>query len=474
MPGIQIFPFLLDHLSKNDLLQCRLVCKEWCKGIDHFLENNAFHRVVFEKDHLTKSDNLVLLLSTPLKTKLKEKGLNFVNCWGMERVNKYLTHSSFHPRCPILGRSVKIMISVRTEGQLPLLIQFFQTFGHHIWFLQIGMVLRYEQAKEALSVLLDLIALVPNLKMLDINDGNLYRPRDEPPLDPEQEREMESQLSEYAVGRITDEMRQRLAKLETLRLRMNQKCSSKLNAIFLTLFCNQNLQRISLSPTPTTLKPLLPLSKLTELNLSISSDEQLNSLLELRSHKIQNLELQLSGPINILLLFQAISEFRPSLRNLGVLIQSKFYSSLSLAELPSNLQPFTDTKALRKLPLLKSVTLKGLFPSLNFLRELRDSLQCLHISNNWIDVMEGVVMKSIPGWNINMEGEMLDLLKYLNADMSSFQSNKIYQSNVWMTFPRLHLLTIGIVDRYRDERNWKYGRGIYDRISCISPPNVPI
>lgn len=167
---IQVLPHVFKDLRKADILNLRLVCKQWCTGVDNFIEGHPSLLPFDEKIYRTVQSNFNYL---PLAAKIYDD-IAFVNA---EEFENFMATMAGHPRNPFFGRSVRIgscgdlwdymddAIENTWEGAAQLCHQ----FGVHLWHVEFA---NYEFSLSALDFYQGIsrsLANLPNIKSLHMN-----------------------------------------------------------------------------------------------------------------------------------------------------------------------------------------------------------------------------------------------------------------------------------------------------------------
>lgn len=160
---LQIFPYILKHLSKQDVLVARLACKSWNLAIDRYIENYTV--AITDEKTIRKEQTGV---SVPLELLWKNSPyLNFQSVFEVEKFFKVMTNCSGNP---FFGRTIEIGITWLPYGENESNYYFqvkklLDKFGKYIRHLSV--VLRLEDI-ETYEYFLTWLLKVPNVQSLRV------------------------------------------------------------------------------------------------------------------------------------------------------------------------------------------------------------------------------------------------------------------------------------------------------------------
>lgn len=173
----QILPDLLKHLSINDMLTSRLVCRNWMTGIDSFLADchslSPLHLDIHMECKLDLEEEEEI---PPCPALPSSCVVVLFSTEDVQRFNQNVGGQAPTEKYPFLSRSLTIgplddePIMCWEEARL-VLVQ----HGHKLWHLLL--MLGDMADDEQFARIPDFLQLTPNLRSLEICTGNMNRTR---------------------------------------------------------------------------------------------------------------------------------------------------------------------------------------------------------------------------------------------------------------------------------------------------------
>lgn len=338
-------------------------------------------------------------------------------------------------------------------------IKFVEKLGRQILFLKISV--HNLEPVHILRRTVELLVHLPNLKKLDIYGGICPRFLRNMLL---REQVCRQQVSDFMESLCSDlDLREKLPKVETLDCELTGICHSQIKETLLRVFCTRSLESLAMNLPQ--LPPHLGVRNLKDLSISLETDFQLNSLLQLRA-PLQRLILYPCGSVNAQNVFKAPCHFSKTLQNLGVNFSLQFYASSGCSKsVQDNL--FGNPDIWKGLKNLKRMSFRGcITPSFNFLCGIGSHLEYLHIFME--NVPEGLPQANDnAGTNQDNKREVLNLSNCLQSLSSDRMA--MYKCNAWKLFPRLKELTVLVCTEIGESQGNEtiYRRDVFEKLTEI-------
>lgn len=414
---------MFAYLGKKDILNCRRVCKRWRSAVDDFLENHPCHSPATpDAAQIGESD----IQRDSVYFPLVSKQLYQIRFIEPEQMSKFRVEMESFPRNPLVGRSVSFYSRDPDEWMMHAL-HFLSAFGRHIWYFSFESLhapLRFIQW------LRQCLQLLPNLRRLHII--SLLNA----PIDVDNDAAILDELMEdLNVNPMPP-----LPSLETLEI-CTQNLPKMIQDTMVATYVRQ-VRRLQLNEWNEiySTEETYPLSNLTELHLTLDSNDCLQNLLAVNCPVITKLSLTLRHKgIDLERLFQVMQHFSRRLRVLKV--------SLSPG---ASFQDFAEGDILEE---DEGISVNLHFPQLKTLVLVNVS----SLSYDFLMSMEGIQYLHIETWSgpqddMDFEDDFVQIHNFLSND------NRMYGSNIWEVFSQLKQFT------YFDLQNFKqrYTRHMYD------------
>lgn len=419
------------NFNQSDVLNCRLICKRWKYGVDHFLEDNPISCPVSGDDPTGKIERC----HTELKKYIIDGSLLYKK-FTPNDLEKLLVDAANRMTNPIPGRFVNITFSTQDTSKLN--DRFLETFGRHIYFLQIDFGGTFDPLI-AIAKLIHFLKLVPNLKGLIVKKRHLnlddllvgLKYYDDDYLEKFYNDLMSSELVKTG-----------LPKLETLDLKIEGSNDDFLKKVFITMLKSDYLKSLTVNELLLDIK--LEIISLVNLNLKIGITEELKCILNLKCPNVRKLELDLTRcKINFDILLQVLQKFQATLNHLqlGVPDEEEIIKG-GVVEHKRMIQFFKKNGTLQ-MPNIKTISFTGYRPpSLNFIcGKGFGTLEYLHII---VDRQSYGPLREY-----SKKVQRMDVIKRLSRMWSDWIAGSIpemHSSNVWTMFPKLKVFK---VSRYR-------------------------
>ncbi|ODM90532.1 hypothetical protein Ocin01_16150 [Orchesella cincta] len=366
----EVFPLISHTLSRQDVLNSRLVCSSWKDSVEDHLQNHPSQFNVVRSFYLVDEVVNPRLLHSP--NDLIPRNLNF--SWQSWRHENLLSNVPEGCTNPFLNRDISYseMGCYFENERRAVFTQILERFGSQIWHCQSAMRILEEGSSTNANTLYQLtrsfLLLMPNLKSLDLHfevSGGSRIDKSEYLMTPEKEELIRSRPLPPLNDLITLKLRGLINPLESAVWQHYghvQKMRLEKEKLYSPLFQdsleNVHMDRLEeLHVGPGTLEDFRRLR-----NMSVNSPWPLRTL---------SLDFSIITEDGFELVFRTISHFGATLRHLGMRLDSRFPTSLESLDLPH-----LETLKLRK----RSCSDKGFISSLGFLQPCA-SLKILELSS---------------------------------------------------------------------------------------------
>lgn len=458
------------------MLKCRLVCTQWCKGVDTFVEN--FYSIIspdkpegipdHPEEHLPnlnfKAFHFEYNFSIPpppqdeLDSSDSDQASNATSLESINRSHDRVRHKMIlHTRNPFIGRSVTIEEESDDYEELPrdnFVTQsstFLNDFGTHIWHLSICCNMDNQTPSRFYQVMLQSIIKCQSLRSLCLGAELNWRVR----------RNVEdtriSQLPE-PEDRPT---------LESLQVDMDNQRVFVIQNKIVQKYSNQ-LKRLEVQLWEPVLYCQFPWSCLRELQVNKGkADEFLDSLLKLHAPNLRTLMVQLDGRGPYLPKLIKLTNHFPKLNHMVLRLESRYADILTTKEdlqgIPLDL---TCSSKLTTLELTSSVTDVASYDFLVYLPFLQ---RLLIRHGHWTNynLRDATAHYMTRQSRVQQElgsnkQEIIKISKYIIRDgVVEPEVKGMYKSKVWNVLPFLQSMEICNA-RFVPEKRRLYTREAYE------------